>query len=286
MTYLNIAAYKFVTIQPENLTPWRDALKLYTRSQGLRGTILLSPEGINLFMAGPENKIRDFQIHLATFSGCENLIYKESFSDTQPFSRMLVKIKEEIIAFGQDNIEPAKQTAPYVSPQEFKQWYENNKDMIVVDTRNDYEYRVGTFKNAVDLHIQHFRQFPEAIQHLEDCKDKTIVTFCTGGIRCEKAAEFMRQQGFNQVYQLEGGILNYFEQCGGDFYEGECFVFDKRVALDPNLQESATIQCYACRNPLTKDDQENCQGICPYCHDQTIGQRLVSADAALDTVSP
>lgn len=263
---LNIAAYKFVQLEADLLSELRADYLEKTRTWALKGTILLTPEGINLFVAGPEstiNQLRELLNQTPAFSG---LYFKESWSDTQPFKRMLVKIKNEIIAFGIDSVNPAKQTAPYIQPEEFKQWYEENKDMIVLDARNDYEIETGTFENAVDLNLKQFTEFPKAIEQLpEEAKQKPIVTFCTGGIRCEKAAEYMRQQGFENVYQLEGGILNYFEQCGQDHYQGECFVFDKRVALDADLAETQTIQCFGCRQPLNQDQQQQWPTECPHC---------------------
>jgi UPF0176 protein len=266
MKILNIAAYKFVAMSEEFIRGIRYSLKNKLIELEIKGTILLSPEGINLFLAGTADAINHFKNYLAQWSEFNDLTYKESWSDEKPFSRTLVKIKREIIAFGIDTVDPEKETAPHLDPEEFKTWYEQNKDMIVLDTRNDYEVELGTFKNAIDFDLEHFRDFPNAIKFLpEEAKDKPIVTFCTGGIRCEKAAEYMLQQGFKKVYQLDGGILNYFEKCGGDYYEGECFVFDKRVAVDPKLAETTTQQCFSCRNPLPKQTADK---VCPHCHTQ------------------
>ncbi len=263
---LNIAAYKFVPLDEGLLSELRADYLEKTRAWELKGTILLTPEGINVFIAGPESTINQLRELLCETPVFNDLYYKESWSDKQPFKRMLVKVKKEIIAFGIDTVNPEKQAAPYIRPKEFKQWYEQNKDMIVLDTRNDYEIATGTFKNAVDLNLKQFTEFPKAIEQLpEEAKQKPIVTFCTGGIRCEKAAEYMRQQGFEQVYQLEGGILNYFEQCGQDHYQGECFVFDKRVALDADLEETRTVQCFGCRQPLSHDQQQQWPNECPHC---------------------
>ena len=144
--------------------------------------------------------------------------------------------------------------AAYKAFSELKKWYQEKHDMIVLDTRNDFEVKLGTFENAMDLHIEHFREFSDAVDLLPaDLKEKPIVTFCTGGIRCEKAAELMLQKGFKNVYQLDGGILNYFEKCGGDFYRGDCFVFDQRVAVNSELKETQAKQCFDCRTPLSGD---------------------------------
>ena len=172
---------------------------------------------------------------------------------------------------GVQAIRPKLKTSPKLTAKELKQWLDEGKDLTLYDVRNDYEIEVGTFKNAVPAGIDHFRLFPEATKQLpEDTKHKPLVMFCTGGIRCEKAGPLMEDQGFEQVYQLDGGILKYFEECGGDHYEGDCFVFDKRVAVDPNLQETDADQCYACQTVLTADQQQSPlyqpPHSCPICH--------------------
>lgn len=262
---VNVSAYRFIDLPKDHLPTLRTQLLKKANACQLKGTILLGTEGINLFLAGERDDIDAYKSFLNHFEQFSNLFYKESFSTYRPFTRMLVRIKKEIIPMGRREVMPAKKTAMHLAPEVFKQWYEKQHDMIVLDTRNDYEVALGTFKNAIDLNIEHFRDFPDAIKLLpKEIKQKPIVTFCTGGIRCEKAAEYMLQQGFEQVYQLDGGIINYFEKCGGAFYEGECFVFDKRVALDTNLQETQTTQCYKCREPLSVAQQT--QEVCPHCH--------------------
>lgn len=269
MQYLNIAAYKFVTLDETALAQLRAHLKQHALANQLKGTILLSTEGINCFLSGTEENIKQFQQTLEQQTEFNDLTYKNSWSDHQPFTRMLVRLKKEIIPLGKPEIKPEQETAPYLEPQKLKQWYEQHKDMIILDTRNDYEVELGTFDQALDLKLKHFRHFPEALKKLpNDAKDKPIVTFCTGGIRCEKAAQHLINEGFKQVYQLKGGILNYFEQCGGEHYHGECFVFDKRVALDSELKETTTQQCYDCRMPLPLSRQSQ-QGSCPYCEQAT-----------------
>ncbi|MDA0285294.1 MAG: RluA family pseudouridine synthase, partial [Planctomycetota bacterium] len=200
-----------------------------------------------------------------------DLAVKESLSDHQPFTRMLIKIKNEIITFGVVGIDPRRRTSPKLPPTQLKQWLDEGRKVHLLDTRNDYEVEVGTFNNAHVLGIDHFREFPEAVRSLPDAmKDEPVVMFCTGGIRCEKAGPFMQEQGFKNVFQLEGGILKYFEECGGDHFNGDCFVFDQRVALDPQLQETAVEQCFACQMPLTVRDQQSptyVAGIsCPHCY--------------------
>lgn len=267
MEFVNIAAYKFVQLPATDLPEWREAFREKTAALALKGTILLSPEGINMFLAGTAEAINDFKSYMKAYPQFVDLHYKDSLSDYQPFTRMLVKLKKEIIAFGLNEIQPGAHTAPRLAPETLKQWYEEGKEMIVLDTRNDYEIKLGTFENAVDLDLQTFKDFPNVIKELPDeMKKKPVVTFCTGGIRCEKAATLMENEGFEEVYQLDGGILNYFEKCGGDHYEGDCFVFDKRVALNSALTETETIQCYACQNPLTSKEQAEAAGVCPYCH--------------------
>ncbi len=266
MNITNIAAYKFVTVPEAELPGVRAQLKEAALALKLKGTVLLSTEGINLFLAGSAESVASFKHVLEASPYFAGLSYKESFSHSQPFTRMLVRLKKEIISMGHPEIQPERQTAPHLSPQELRQWYEQGKDMIVLDTRNDYEVRLGSFESALHLNIKSFRDFPKEIERLpEEIKNKAIVSFCTGGVRCEKATQLMLERGFKEVYQLEGGILNYFEQCGGAHYQGECFVFDKRVAINEKLEETTTIQCYGCRNPLTPAEQAVSAGICPHC---------------------
>jgi predicted sulfurtransferase len=268
MAFVNISAYKFVRLDEERLPALREQLFKEVADLQFKGTILISPEGINMFLAGTQDRIQAFKAYINTFPEFVDLPYKDSYSDYQPFRRLLVRIKKEIIAMGIDSIKPEDFTAPYVSAKELKQWYDENHDMVILDTRNDYEVKLGTFENAKDLELNTFREFEAAIDKMtEEAKQKKYVTFCTGGIRCEKAAALMLKKGFKDVYQLEGGILKYFEEVGGEHYEGDCFVFDHRVAVDPALNETETIQCFACRQPLTKNEQFAVKGECPHCHD-------------------
>ena len=196
-------------------------------------------------------------IEVRSIPGLADLTPKESASAEQPYNRMLVKIKKEIIAFGVAGIDPARQPAAKLSPRTLKQWLDEGRAITLLDTRNDYEIRLGTFRGAVAAGIDHFRDFPEAVRRLPPAvKDRPIVMFCTGGIRCEKAGPFMAREGYD-VFQLDGGILKYFEECGGAHYDGECFVFDRRVGLDPNLQETKSVMCFACQMPLTEEDQKD-----------------------------
>lgn len=266
MEYVNIAAYKFAAIGQERLLQLRQIFRENARAWGMRGTILLGPEGINLCVAGDEGAVSRLQDLIAAQPELVGLNYKVSYSSKLPFRRLLVKVKQEIIAFRQAAISPLEHSAPYLEPEELKRWYDEGKKMLVLDTRNDYEYRLGTFKNAEVLDIQQFVQFPEAVAQLaEKYKDMPVITFCTGGIRCEKAAAFMEGAGFKEVYQLRDGILNYFEKCGGAHYEGDCFVFDNRVALNSELKETSTVQCFDCRNPITSEQALAWGNNCQYC---------------------
>jgi UPF0176 protein len=265
---INVAAYRFLPLM--DLPGLRERLRTQCKAWRLRGTILLSAEGINLFVAGGRAEIGLLLQELRAISGLEELAVKESVSDRQPFNRMLVRIKREIIAFGVPAIEPGLRTSPKIAPEELKRWLDEGRAVTLLDTRNDYEVNFGTFKNAVTLGINHFRDFPSAVDRLPgDLKRQPIVMFCTGGIRCEKAGPYMERVGFEQIYQLDGGILKYFEDCGGEHYEGECFVFDGRVGLDPNLAMTDNSLCFHCLTPLTVADQQDSRYVpnrsCPYC---------------------
>ena len=266
--FCNIAAYKFTPLA--DLAPLRLRLKERCVQESLRGTILLTPEGINLFLSGREEAIGRILTEIRTIPGLDDLETKTSWSDEQPFNRMLVKIKQEIIAFGVEGINPSKQSSPGIAPRELKRWLDEGRPVTLLDTRNDYEVRLGTFHGARPAGIDHFRDFPQAVDRLpEVLKDEPIVMFCTGGIRCEKAGPYMMREGYRNVFQLEGGILKYFEECGGDHWDGECFVFDRRVGLDPDLKETGSVLCFACQMPLTTAEQDDPRYVpdvsCPHC---------------------
>jgi RluA family pseudouridine synthase len=265
---VNIAGYQFVPLT--DLPALRERLLGKCKAWGLKGTILISSEGINVVVAGGRDEIDLLLKELRAIPGLADFSPKVSISDEQPFNRMLVRIKREIIAFGIPGIEPAKRTAPKLAPRELKRWLDEGRPVTLLDTRNDYEVKLGTFKNAVALGIDHFRSFPAAIHQLPvELKHQPIVMFCTGGIRCEKASAYMEREGFDQVYQLEGGILKYFEDCGGEHYSGDCFVFDKRVGVDVGLAESENTQCFNCQEPLSAADQGDPRYVygrsCPHC---------------------
>lgn len=235
---LNIAFYRFIEIP--DLVKERSSLRELGESLSIKGTILLSNEGLNGSLAGLEENIRAFQKSLEKLPIGSDLVYKESYSEYIPFNRFLVKIKKEIIPTGDAEINPIVLTGARISPSELKLWLDENKDFEFLDTRNEFEVEFGTFKKAKQLKLKHFRDFSEKLKVLpEESKLKPMVMFCTGGIRCEKASTIAMNQGFKEVYQLDGGILKYFEECGGEHYEGECFVFDQRITLDSALQPKA-----------------------------------------------
>ena len=236
---LNIAAYKFVGI--DDAPALREDLRSRAQSAALMGTILLAPEGINLFLAGGADAVHGFLDGLRADGRFTDLQIKESWSATQPFRRMLVKVKREIIRMDHPAIQPAAGRAPGVNARTLKRWLDQGHDdagkqIVMLDTRNAFEVDEGTFDGAIDWRIDKFTQFPQAlIENREQLAGKTVVSFCTGGIRCEKAAILMREHGVADVLQLEGGILKYFETVGGAHYRGDCFVFDGRRALAPDL---------------------------------------------------
>jgi len=265
---LNVSAYKFVVI--EHPAEMRGVLKERADALDLRGTILLAHEGINLFIAGSEANVQAFLAALQADERFAGFPAKLSWSEEQPFNRMLVKVKREIIPLRRPEIDPSRNPAPRLSPEQLKAWLDEGREVLLVDTRNDFEVELGTFTGARNLHLSSFAEFPSKAGTLESkWKHRPVVTFCTGGIRCEKAAPFLADQGFGQVYQLDGGILNYFERCGGAHFEGECFVFDKRVALGPDLKPTGTAQCYVCQAVLTPPEQQSPEYVfgerCPRC---------------------
>ena len=236
---LNISAYLFTPLaSPE---AWRAQCHDQASSRQLKGTILIAPEGINLFLAGQPEQVEGFLQWLRAQDGMAGLGGKKSWSAEQPFGKLLVKVKREIIRMNHPTIAPAQGRAPAVSPADLQRWLDQGHDdqgqaLVMLDTRNAFEVGHGKFAGALDWGLDKFSEFPQAAQeHLADLQGKTVVSYCTGGIRCEKAAIYLRELGLTQVYQLDGGILQYFEDTGGAHFEGDCFVFDERVALAPDL---------------------------------------------------
>lgn len=238
---INIAAYHFVDLT--DLPVWRERILNQTQDLALKGTVLLAHEGINLFLAGSAHAVESFLVWLKACEPFASIKVKRSESETVPFKRMKVKIKNEIIRMNHPAIHPAAGRAPALDPVTVRRWIETGHDdegrpIAMLDTRNEFEVQAGTFKDAINWHIERFTQFPEAVQeHMDELEGKTVISFCTGGIRCEKAAIYMQEIGVKHVYQLDGGILQYFEDTDGYGFEGSCFVFDERETLDTGLQE-------------------------------------------------
>jgi UPF0176 protein len=270
---VNIAGYKF-----EPLVDPIDLVSLYQKKCDeleLKGTMLISKNGINFSLAGTQQATDTIIAFLEEDNRFLNIPLKITYSETQPFRRMKVRLKKEIISLGRKDINPRDLTGERISAQDLKNLLDNKEDVLVLDTRNEYETRVGKFENAIDLNLDTFRDFPEAIESLpEEYKDKQIVMYCTGGIRCEKASAVMMKAGFVDVKQLEGGVLDYFKETGGAYWEGDCFVFDERVALDTDLNETDYIYCYICREPLSAEEKASpdfkINEYCPYCVKKTV----------------
>jgi UPF0176 protein len=265
---VNIAGYRFIDLDDRDKL--RQPFRYVCEKLNLKGTILLSKNGINFFLAGKQDSINSYIEFLESDDRFIGIPLKISYTDYQPFRRMLVRLKKEIIALGMDEIRPLDYTGENIKPLEFKKILDNDEEVIIVDTRNEYETRVGVFENAIDLNLSTFKDFPKAIQNLpEEYKKKQIVMYCTGGIRCEKASVVMMNAGFENVKQLEGGILGYFEETDGSYWKGDCFVFDQRVAVDTDLNETEYSMCFACREPLTREQRRSSNykldSYCPYC---------------------
>lgn len=265
------ALYKFVTL--ENYHEMREPLLEVCQAAASCGTLLLAAEGINGTIAGSREGIDRVLAWLRADPRLSDLEHKESIDDHMPFYRMKVKLKKEIVTMGIAGIDPNKTVGTYVKPSEWNQLL-SDPEVLLIDTRNDYEYGIGSFRGAVDPHTTSFREFPEYVRsHLDPRKQKKIAMFCTGGIRCEKASAFMLQEGFEEVYHLQGGILKYLEEVPeqDSIWEGECFVFDNRVAVNHALEKGQYDQCHGCRHPITEQDKQsdNYQpGICcPRCFD-------------------
>ncbi|MCU7372768.1 sulfurtransferase [Paucibacter sp. O1-1] len=245
---LNISAYLFVGLP--DCHALRERLHELALSLELKGTVLLAEEGINLFLAGPAEAVRRWVAALHEDARFAPLSPKESWSETVPFKKLLVKVKPEIIRMNHPTIRPDQaERAPALPAATLARWLDQGHDdagrpVVTLDTRNAFEVDYGTFDGAIDWRIHKFSEFPEAVrQHREELMGKTVVSFCTGGIRCEKAALYLQQQGLDgPVYQLEGGILKYFEETGGPHYHGSCFVFDQREALDAGLHPAIEIE--------------------------------------------
>ncbi|MGB7815662.1 MAG: rhodanese-related sulfurtransferase [Methylotenera sp.] len=275
--YLTAALYKFVSLP--DYKALQAPILAECQKHNIKGTLLLAEEGINGTIAGlPDDihKVLDYLKQDAVFNGkFADLEHKESFANEHPFYRMKVKLKKEIVTMGVPSVSPIKQVGTYVKPEDWNALI-SDPDVILLDTRNDYEVHIGTFKGAVDPKTTTFREFPKFVaQNLDKTKHKKVAMFCTGGIRCEKASSFMKEQGFEEVYHLQGGILKYLETVPEvqSMWQGECFVFDQRVAVKHGLEVGDYDQCYACRMPLSPEEMQSPQYVagisCPHCYDKT-----------------
>ena len=260
MTYLIAAFYQFIDpyFTEAELEPFRESLKLKMLELGIRGTILVAPEGVNSTIVGEEPKMREFMTFLRGFKPLKDLHFKESHSDHIPFKRTLVKIKKVLIPFGdltEIPVNPAKKTGKHLKPTELKEWLDRaDPNVVLIDTRNNYEIKKGSFVNAQDWNLRHFRNFPAALEaRKKELEGKKVVMFCTGGIRCEKATAYAADLGID-AYQIEGGILQYFEDVGGAHYQGDCFVFDYRIAVNPKLEQVAYDTAFPDGRPIDSMD--------------------------------
>lgn len=277
MKYTVAALYKFVLL--ENFEAMREPILDFCKARDVKGTLLLAREGINGTIAGSESAIQEVLAYLRSLPGLEALEHKESWADKEPFLRMKVKLKKEIVTMGVPEIDPSKYAGTYVKPQDWNALI-SDPEVLLVDTRNEYEVSVGTFAGAVNPHINKFTDFPEWINKAENRLGKTkIAMFCTGGIRCEKSTAFLKQQGYHEVYHLQGGILKYLEEVPqeGSMWNGECFVFDERVTVRHGLEPGNYSQCRACRHPVSAADKESPHyedGVsCPHCFDKHSDER-------------
>ena len=249
----------------------RAPLRALATAQGVKGSLLLAPEGINGTIAGPRDGIDAMLAHIRALPGCAALDHKESYAETMPFGRMKVRLKREIVTMGQPDVDPTARTGHYVAPADWNALI-SDPDTVVIDTRNDYEVAIGTFQGAVDPRTRSFSDFPAWWQDNKDrFTGKRIAMFCTGGIRCEKSTNYLLGQGLNEVYHLKGGILKYLEEVPveASLWQGECFVFDDRVSVGHGLVPGANSSCGACRRPVTPEDRAHPafeDGVCcPAC---------------------
>ncbi|WP_407333136.1 rhodanese-related sulfurtransferase [Enterovibrio sp. 27052020O] len=263
------ALYKFVELK--DYQDLQAPLTAFMEENHIRGTLLLAQEGVNGTVSGPRESIDRLLAYLNADPRLTGINYKESFSDEQPFNRTKVKLKKEIVTMGVEGIDPRHVVGTYVKPADWNALIAD-PDVFVVDTRNDYEIELGTFEGAVNPHTETFREFPDYVkENMDPTKHKKVAMFCTGGIRCEKSTAYMKEQGFDEVYHLEGGILKYLEEVPEEnsLWKGDCYVFDGRVAVNHQLEQSDYALCNACRLPITQEDKQSPQfeqGVsCPKC---------------------
>lgn len=273
MSIVVAALYKFVNL-PDYQSLKAPLLKV-CEANNIKGTLLLAEEGINGTIAGERDSIDKVLAYLQSDSRLLDIDHKESFTDNHPFLRMKVKLKKEIVTMGIPDINPNKQVGQYVEPKDWNDLI-NDPEVVVIDTRNNYEVEIGSFKNAINPETDSFRELPAYVEkNLDPKQHKKVAMFCTGGIRCEKSTALMKKQGFEEVYHLQGGILKYLEEVpeNESLWQGECFVFDERVAVDHSLEKGQYDQCHACRFPITEEDKQsekyNAGVSCPRCFNKT-----------------
>ena len=266
------ALYKFTRFS--DFEQYREPILNTMLDNEVKGTLLIASEGINGTISGSRQGIDNVLDYLRRIEAIGSFTFKESYTDAQPFYRTKVKLKKEIVTMGVENIDPLQSVGRYVKPQDWNALI-SDPEVILIDTRNDYEVQIGTFQNAVNPNTDTFREFPDYVaKELDPSKHKKVAMFCTGGIRCEKSTAFMREQGFEEVYHLEGGILKYLEEipASESMWQGDCFVFDNRVSVNHDLEKGAYEQCFACRMPITQDDMQSASYVkgesCPHCIDK------------------
>ncbi|SMN00839.1 Rhodanese domain protein UPF0176 [uncultured Candidatus Thioglobus sp.] len=255
--FIVCALYQFVRL--DDFEEFRTPLRALMADLDIKGTILLALEGLNGTISGSQDAIDTFVQFLEKDGRFDNLEIKFSSSEALPFKRLKVKLKKEIVTLGVANIDPLSSVGTYVNPKDWNALI-GDPDVVLIDTRNDYEYEIGSFKGAINPNTETFREFPEySKNHLEQYRNKKVAMFCTGGIRCEKSTAYLKSQGFKEVYHLQGGILKYLEETNeaDSLWDGECFVFDDRVAVKHNLEQGQYDQCHACRYPITKQDKQH-----------------------------
>jgi len=276
--YIVAALYKFVSLN--DYREMREPLLACCQAEGVKGSLLLAAEGINGTIAGSRKGVDAVLDYLQADPRLADLKHKESSDDSQPFYRMKVKLKKEIVTMGVAGVDPNEVVGTYVKPADWNKLVAD-PEVLLLDTRNDYEVAIGSFKNAVDPHTESFRDFPDFVRkHYNPAQHKKVAMFCTGGIRCEKASAFMLNEGFAEVYHLQGGILKYLEDVPAEesLWEGECFVFDNRVAVDHSLEKGSYDMCHGCRRPINEEHKQSGfyeEGVCcPQCYGQLSADQL------------
>jgi UPF0176 protein len=278
--YKVISFYKYVTI--ENLELFATAHLDWCLENGIKGKVFLAKEGINGSVFGDDEATTKYKGHLKSYKLFKGLWFKETSTDKIAFNKMYVRVKEEIVNSGLSDTK-LEHTAPKLTPKQLLNFYEDKKDFVIVDARNWYESKIGKFKNAITPQIKHFREWPKVVESLSEYKNKTVVTYCTGGIRCEKASAYMREQGFKDVYQIDGGILNYVQQFPDTYWEGGMFVFDDRKVFEPNTIDELkyTANCHFCGKPTAYHincHNLDCDKIIVCCHNCKVEKEYCCSD--------